>query len=87
MKVFPGSQSSPSFTTVPGLDEEGLLRVCHQQDSNDSQSNIAQQLMRDPAQVLGSVRAVGGPVTTHTTLWQGTPGLSLCSSNSVNLSL
>lgn len=87
MEVFPGSQSSSSLTTVPGLDEEGLLCVCHQQDSNDSQTNIAQRLMRDPAQVLGSVRAVGGPVTAHTTLWQGTPGLSLCPSNPANLGL
>lgn len=53
MEAFPGCQSSLSRPTVPVPDEEGPLRVCHQQDSNDSQTNIAQQLMRDPAKVLG----------------------------------
>lgn len=84
MEAFPGCQSSLSLPTVPGPDEEGPLRVCYQQDSNDSQTNIAQQLMRGPAQVLGSVRAVGRLVTAHTTLGQGTPGPFLCPSNSAN---
>lgn len=86
-EAFPGCQSSLSLPTVLGPDEEGPLRVCHQQDSNDNQTNIAQQLMRDPAQVLGSVRAVGKSVTARTTLWQGTLGPSLCPSNSANLGL
>lgn len=34
-------------------------------------TNIAQQLMRDSAQVLGSFRTVGRPVTAHTTLGKG----------------
>lgn len=41
MEVFPGSRSSLSLTTMPGPDEVGLLYVCHQQDSNGSQTNIA----------------------------------------------